>query len=207
MFKALILALVVSSGGFASVSYDFSGQGSFGSTPFTFSFETVAPTFFTDNVSDVPTTECSLQPAPTGGVDCADIDFFPDGSTHSDFSFAEISLIASGGDYNWFFDLGSFDAPGVYSTVAGAFEGQLQVATIPEPASFYLCGLTALALVLVVYRQKRPVFGQISPLRRLIRLRAHGISGCIALLCQEWRTSQTSRLRPSQAVLSLATES
>jgi hypothetical protein len=158
MFKALILALVVSSGGFASVSYDFSGQGSFGSTPFTFSFETVAPTFFTDNVSDVPTTECSLQPAPTGGVDCADIDFFPDGSTHSDFSFAEISLIASGGDYNWFFDLGSFDAPGVYSTVAGAFEGQLEVATVPEPACLYVFGLTALALALVVYRQKRRGF-------------------------------------------------
>jgi hypothetical protein len=158
VLKAVILALVVSSGGFASVVYDFSGQGSFGSTPFAFSFETVAPTFFTVNISDVPTTECSLQPVPPGGVDCADIDFFPDGSTHSDFAFAEISLIASGGDYNWFFDLGSFDAPGAYSTVAGAFEGQLEVSTVPEPSSLYLCGLTALALALVVCRQKRRGF-------------------------------------------------
>jgi hypothetical protein len=162
MFKALILALVVSSGGFAGVLYDFSGQGSDGSTTFQFSFETVAPTFFTANVSDVPTTECTLQPLPAGGVDCSDIDFFPDGSTHSDFAFAEISLIASGGDYNWFFDLGRFEAPGVYSTIAGAFEGQLTVSTVPEPALWDLCGLTfgltALALALVAYRQKRRGF-------------------------------------------------
>jgi hypothetical protein len=162
MFKVLILALVVSSCGFADVIYDFSGQGfdEFNSTSFNFSIETVAQNFFTVEADDVPTTGCTLQPVPSGGVDCAHIIFYPDGSSESAFAYAEISLSGpSGGSYNWFFTLGSFGAPGVYSTIASTaaqgFVGQLQVATVPELVSLYLSGLGVSALVFMVYCRKR----------------------------------------------------
>lgn len=161
MFKVLILALVVSNCSFSGVIYDFSGQGfdEFNSASFSFSFETLAQDFFTVEADDVPTRGCTLQPVPSGGVDCAHIIFYPDGSSHSDFSFAEIELSGpSGGFYSWFFTKGSFDAPGVYSTIAEAqgFVGQLQVATVPEPVSLYLSGLGVAALAFMVYCQKRP---------------------------------------------------
>jgi len=156
MFKALLLALVVGSCCFAGVIYDFDGQATYldGSqlVSFEFSFETEAPTFITANDFGVPTTECSMQPVPPGGVDCDHINFYPDGSSHSGFTYAEVDLSGpSGGFYGWFFPLGTFDALGDYS--ARFFPGELEVESSPIPEPPY--GLAILILGAIALCSRR----------------------------------------------------
>src|ERR1035441_632465 len=126
MFKTAFLSLLFSSFAFANVVYSFSGQAeTFSGITFAFSFETVAPDFITADTFNVPTTQCSLQDVPWGGdwvtPDCAHIIFYPQGNLPPLTSVPQITLSNAGSTvgYNWFFDLGAFDAPGVYLATGG----------------------------------------------------------------------------------------
>jgi len=169
MFKALVIALIAGSCGFAGVIYDFNGQGTYfnGSqfAPFEFTFETDAPTFFTANAFGVPTTECFVQPLPPG-VDCENINFYPDGSGHSGFTLAEIDLSGPNGNfYGWFFPLGSFDALGVYSVNNGSgFQAVLQVESSPTPEPAYGLAILVFGAIVLCSRRLRKCLESPHPL-------------------------------------------
>ncbi len=146
----LILATLVPCSG--AVTYTLTGESGAISPPFDVSFEVTTSSFLVSNTTIAAT---DLDACSTSFEACSQVIFEPV-SSH-DAGFSSIEFFTTTTSTLFFFDLGSFGAPGTYSTVFGAGTGTLTVTetgVIPEPGSAVLM-VGALAGLFAVRRFRK----------------------------------------------------
>lgn len=151
MFKVvtlLVLAALVPCSG--AVIYELTGTSG---VQFAVSFQLTTPSFIT---TDTTVPAAGLDVCSTTFEACSSVSFSPI-SLH-DNNFSHIEFFTTTTATLFFFDLGSFTAPGSYNTSFGLGEGTLTVTEIddvvPEPASVTLM-LGGIAGLLAARRYRR----------------------------------------------------